>query len=51
MKKNKITIHIQKPKRRILWGFDPTTRTVPSRRRYRRSQARAQKRREIADAV
>jgi len=51
MKKSKITINIRKPKHRILWGFDPTTRTIPSRRRYRRSQASAQKRREIADAL
>ena len=51
MKNGKITISIRKPKSRIHWGFDPVTRTIPSRRRYRRSQAKAQKRRDIADAL
>jgi len=36
MKKQKLTIKKSKIKTRITWGFNPTTRTIPSKKLYTR---------------
>lgn len=33
-----IVIKVKKPKARVVWGFNPTTRTIKNKKAYSRSQ-------------
>lgn len=38
---------LKKPKARVTWGFDPVTRVVPSKKRYKRSKSKIDMRTEL----
>jgi hypothetical protein len=40
-----------KPKQRIVWGFNPMSRTVPSKKRYNLKKAKAALKKVLSDTI